>query len=68
MIGASNSSPFSSATPVARPFFTITFATPAFERISAPNARAELAIASLTLPVPPFANPHARKTPSISPM
>ena len=36
--------------------------------ISAPNDRAAFAIASLTAPVPPRGMPHARRTPSISPM
>ena len=62
------SSPLASATPVARPFSTSTCATGASVRISAPAARAAAAIASLTEPLPPFANPHARNTPSISPM
>ncbi len=62
------SSPSSSATPTARPFFTITCVTVAFVRISAPAARAAEAIDSLTAPVPPLANPHARNAPSISPM
>ena len=65
---AANSSPFSSATPAARPFFTITCFTAALVRISTPSARAELAIAAVTPPVPFLAKPQARKAPSISPM
>ena len=65
---ARNSSPFSSATPSARPFLTMTLLTPALQRISAPKLRAADAIASLTAPVPPLAKPQARNTPSSSPM
>ncbi len=62
------SSPFSSTTPVARPSLHEHLRTGASVRISAPNARAALAIARLTEPLPPFAKPHARNAPSISPM
>ncbi len=65
---ASISSPFSRATPVARPFLTMIRATGASVRISAPSARAADAIAFDTPPVPPFGMPHARNAPSISPM
>ena len=37
-------------------------------RISAPKLFAASAIARLMRPVPPFAKPHDRKAPSISPM
>jgi hypothetical protein len=67
-IGAAISSPLSSATPTARPFLTITWATEASVRMVAPCARAAPAIDSLIAPVPPFWNPHARNAPSISPM
>ena len=62
------SSPLSSATPVALPFFTITFFTEASVMIVAPKCSADLAMAILTSPVPPLWNPQARKAPSISPI
>ena len=62
------SSPDSSTTPIARPPLTMTLATGASVRISAPSARAALPIALLTPPVPPFGMPQARNAPSISPM
>ena len=62
------SSPDSRATPTARPPLTITRATGASVRISAPSARAALPIALLMPPVPPFGIPQARNAPSISPM
>ncbi len=62
------SSPDSSATPTARPPLTMTFATGASVRISAPSARAASPIALLIPPVPPLGMPHARNAPSISPM
>ncbi len=65
---ARSSSPFASATPLARPPLTSTFATGALVRISTPSACAERAIAALTPPVPFFAKPQARNAPSISPM
>ena len=65
---ASISSPDSSTTPVARPSRTRMRATGASVRISAPNAAAALAMASLTPPVPPRGMPQARNAPSISPM
>ena len=60
--------PTRATTPMARPPLTMTRATGASVRISAPSARAALAIASQIPPVPPFGMPHARNAPSISPM
>ena len=65
---ASLSSPFSSTTPFARPFFMTTRATGALVRIVAPWCCAAVAMAWLTPPVPPFENPHERNAPSISPI
>ena len=65
---ASSSSPDSRTTPVARPPPTWILATGASVRISAPFARAALAIAFEMPPVPPFGMPQARNAPSISPM
>src|SRR5882724_506303 len=65
---AASSSPLCNATPHARPFFTIIFATPAFVRISTPASRAAAAMAFEIAPVPPRLNPHDRNAPSISPM
>ena len=64
------SSPLSRTTPVARSRAgeSLTRLTPAPVRISAPCARAALAIAALIAPVPPLCRPQARKAPSISPM
>ena len=42
--------------------------TGALVRISTPSARAELAIAAVTPPLPFLAKPQARNAPSISPM
>jgi len=57
---ASISSPSSSATPVARPFFTMILAT-ARRRIPAPNARAADAMAFDTPPVPPSDPPRPER-------
>jgi hypothetical protein len=57
------SSPDSRATPVARPFFVKIFAIGDSVRISAPASRAASAIALEIAPVPPRANPQARKAP-----
>ena len=65
---ASISSPLASATPVALPLRTMTRATGASVRISAPSASAARAIDMLTPPVPPLGMPQARNAPSISPM
>ena len=65
---ACSSSPLVSATPLARPPWTVTCSTDAFRRISTPSASAEFAIACATPPVPFLAKPQARKAPSISPM
>ena len=62
------SSPFSSATPAARPPRTITLRTGAPVRISTPSDRADEAMAAETPPVPFLAKPQARNAPSISPM
>ena len=53
---------------LARPLCTLMWATGASVRISAPDERAAPAIAALTDPLPPLANPQARNAPSISPM
>ena len=55
--GARSSSPFSSATPTARPPRVRIFATLASVRISAPNDSALRRIESLTAPIPPCWNP-----------
>jgi hypothetical protein len=67
-MSADSSSPFASTTPDAWPFFTLMRATAVSVRISTPASRAAAAIAFEIAPVPPRANPHERKAPSISPM
>ena len=62
--GARSSSPFSSATPTARPPRTRIFFTRASVRISAPNDSAERRIASETPPMPPCWKPHEPRWPS----
>ena len=46
-------SPFSSTTPVTRPLLVLTDSTRVLVRSSAPNVRADLAIAAETAPMPP---------------
>ncbi len=58
------SSPLSSTTPVARPPSTITRATRAPVRISAPWLRAARSIAVETAPMPPSWNPQLPRCPS----
>ena len=64
--GACSSSPLDSATPVARPFVVMMRSTSAPVRISAPASRAASAIISVTRPMPPRTNPHARGPPPVS--
>src|SRR5688500_2177811 len=56
-----SSSPFSSVTPTARPFLTMTCFTEQLTRISTPSATAALRIEPLTPPEPFLAKPQARK-------
>ena len=63
-----SSSPFSRATPTARPFLTMTCFTLALTLISTPSACAAFRMEPLTPPEPFLAKPQARNAPSISPM
>jgi hypothetical protein len=59
-----SSSPPSRTTPVTRPSLVVMRRTGAEVRISAPNERAAPAMASLTPPMPPSANPQLPSLPS----
>ena len=61
---ARSSSPLSSTTPRARPFSTMTLATLAFSRTSAPCSRAADSIALATAPMPPSWKPQLPRWPS----
>jgi len=54
-------------TPTARPFSTITSATPASTRISTPRTTAARAIACVIAPMPPTAWPQTPFTPFTTP-
>ncbi len=62
------SSPFSSATPVARPLRTWMRSTPEPVTISPPWSRRQAPIASAMAPMPPRAKPQAPAVPSTSPI
>ncbi len=66
--GAWISSPSSSRTPEARPFFTRICATGAATRMAPPLAWNDAPSALLIAPMPPRANPQAPTVSSMSPM